>query len=316
MARGNTIPPVGNPVLKIAFFGSGGDGSMIPLKAVAERHQVICVVIPKRGLFWWRRSIWFSLSSSPIGSRDSISDWAREKHVPVLNAATGRDPDICDGLNQLAPDVICVSAFPWILGKEVLGTARRGALNVHPSLLPRHRGPVPLFWVYFHDDRQTGVTVHQMNEHADAGNILAQHTCDLPRGFSAERLHALNAARGAELLVDVLEKLETAEINPIKQDERLATYAPRVSPEQGMVNFREWEVERVWHFLSGLCPQYREPLQDTSQKAVRYETVLGFRVGDGGQPPGMVRRASHGWDLYCRGGAIELGDEPITGSRD
>lgn len=302
-------------MLKIAFFGGGGEGSMIPLKAVAERHQVICVVRPRRRRLSWSRSIWFPLSSSLIGSRDSISDWARKEHVPVLHAATGRDPDICDGLNQLAPDVICVSAFPWILRKEILGTARRGALNVHPSLLPRHRGPVPLFWVYFHDDRQTGVTVHQMNELADAGDILAQHTSDLPRGFSAERLHALNAARGAELLIDVLEKLETAEINPIKQDERLATYAPRVSPNQRMVNFREWEVERVWHFLSGLCPQYREPLQDTSQKAVRYETVLGFKVVDGAQPPGMVRRASHGWDLYCRGGAIELGDEPIKGSQ-
>lgn len=288
---------------------------MIPLEAVSERYQVIAVVRPKRPRFWWRRSILSFFSSSPMGSRDSISNWARERRVPLLTAVTGRDPEMVVHLNRLAPDVICVSAFPWILGKEILGTARRTALNVHPSLLPRHRGPVPLFWIYFHDDRKTGVTVHQMNERADAGDILAQQTSDLPRGFSAVRLHALSAVRGAELLVGVLNKLETREIAPIKQDERLATYAPHVSPKQGMVNFQEWQVERVWHFLSGLCPQFREPLQDANQKVVRYESVLGYRAGDCAQPPGVVHRASHGWNLYCRGGSVQLADAPVTESR-
>src|SRR5580704_560515 len=315
VARDNPIPPFGNNVLKLAFFGGGGEGSMIPLEAASKRHQVIAVVRPQRHRFWWRRLIGSFMSSSWTGWRDPISNWARVQRVPLLSAATGRDPNVAARLKRLAPDVICVSAFPWILGKEILGTARRAALNVHPSLLPRHRGPVPLFWIYFHDDRKTGVTVHQMNERADAGDILAQQTSDLPRGFPAVRLHALSAVRGAELLVGVLKKLETREIAPIKQDERLATYAPHVSPKRGMVNFQEWQVERVWHFLSGLCPQFREPLMDTNQKAVRYESVLGYRPGDCAQPPGVVHRASHGWNLYCRGGSVQLTDAPLTESR-
>lgn len=287
---------------------------MFPLEAVAERYQVVAVVRPKRSGFWWGRSIQSFFSSSP-GSRVDLSSWARERRVPLLSAATGRDPEVAARLNRLAPDVICVSAFPWILGQEILGTARRASLNIHPSLLPRHRGPVPLFWIYFHDDRETGVTVHQMNERADAGDILAQQKSDLPRGFSVVRLHALNAVRGAELLVGVLEKLEAGGINPIKQDERLATRAPRVSPKRGMVNFQEWQVERVWHFLSGLCPQFREPLLDTNQRAVCYESVLGYRTDDCPEPPGVVRRSSHGWNLYCRGGSVQLGDAPAAGSR-
>jgi hypothetical protein len=82
-----------------------------------------------------------------------------------------------------------------------------------------------------------------------------------------------------------------------------------------MVNFQEWQVERVWHFLSGLCPQFREPLMDTNQKAVRYESVLGYRPGDCAQAPGVVHRASHGWNLYCRGGSVQLTDVPLTESR-
>jgi len=302
-------------VLKIAFFGSGGEGTMIPLQAVTQRHQVIAVVRPKRPRIWYRRAIWPFFRGSPTGTEDSISNWAREQGVLLLSAASGRDLEVAAHLKRLAPDVICVSAFPWILSREILATARRSTFNIHPSLLPRHRGPVPLFWVYFHDDRETGVTVHQMNQRPDAGDILAQQASGLPRGFPVVRLHALNAVRGAGLLHGVLEKLESEEIRTMKQDERLATYAPHVSPGRGMVNFQEWQVERVWHFLAGLFPRFREPLLDSNHKAIRYESVLGYQAGDCSQPPGIVSRASHGWNLYCRGGSIQLGDAPAPASR-
>jgi len=248
------------------------------------------------------------MSRIGIGQGAAVSLWARNHDVPLFRAVSGRDCGLADRLNKLTPDVICVSAFPWLLSDEILGTARRSALNVHSSLLPRHRGPNPLLWIYYHGDRRTGVTVHRMNQRADAGEILAQEAFDLPRGFAVDRLYAKKAELGARLLVQVLNKLETGDdLKPKTQDERFLTYAPRVSQGTKMVNW-EWDVERVWHFLAGLCARRREPLRDAQQKEVRYHSVLSYTPGDCRCEAGELRPASFGWNLYCRGGSIQLGN--------
>ena len=293
-------------MLTIAFFGSGGEGSIVPLDAVARDHRVVALVRPARPRSWIGRVIRCALSTYGYGARATMSKWARQQDVPLIDAVSGRDPDLASRLKGLAPDVICVSAFPWLLGNNILETARRAALNLHPSLLPRHRGPNPYFWVYYHSDRRTGVTVHRMNEFADAGDILGQHSFDLPRGFSIDRLYAKNAVLGAELLVQVLRELEGGVIKPVVQDQHSSTRAPRVARGTAMVNFREWDVERVWHYLSGLCSRRREPLRDTDHREVCYASVLGFTLGDCHRAAGDVQRAPFGWNLYCRGGSVQL----------
>lgn len=295
-------------MLTVAFFGSGGAGSMVPLEAVSRCHRVIAVVSPAGTRSRFGRAIRSLVSRCGIGNRAVMSKWARIHDAPLYDAVSGRDPDLAECLKQLRPDVICVSGFPWILSDEILGTARRCALNVHSSLLPRHRGPNPLLWIYYHNDQRTGVTVHRMNQRADTGEILAQEAFDLPRGFAVDRLYARKAELGAKLLVQVLDTLETGEPKPVAQDERFATYAPRVSQGVRMVNFGEWDVERVWHFLSGLRSRRREPLWDAHQKKVRYHSVLGFTPGDCRYAVGELRPAPFGWNLYCRGGSIQLGD--------
>jgi methionyl-tRNA formyltransferase len=295
-------------VLRIAFFGSGGEGSMIPLETVSRSHQVITVVRPSPAQSWLRRTARSILSRTGIGPRTAMARWARIHDVPLLEATSGHDSELANRLKRLAPDVICVSAFPWLLGSEVLETAGRAALNVHSSLLPRHRGPNPLLWIYYHSDRRTGVTVHGMNQQADAGAIFAQQAFDLPRGFPVDRLYARKALVGGELLLRVLNQLESEQAKPTPQEERLSTYAPRVAHGKRLVNFSEWNAERVWHFLSGLCPRRREPLRDRNSREVRYKSVLGYSVDDCSKAAGQVESTSFGWNLYCRGGSVQLGN--------
>jgi methionyl-tRNA formyltransferase len=281
---------------------------MAPLREVAKHHKVIAVVRPLPPASWIRGVVRRVLIKSGFSTLTAMSSWARQQGVPLIDAISGRDPSLATRLGRLAPDVICVSAFPWLLGSEVLQTARRAALNLHPSLLPRHRGPNPYFWVYYHDDRRTGVTVHRMNEFADAGDILGQHAFDLPRGFPIEQLYAKSAVLGAELLVQVLKDLETGNSKPVVQDERSMTHAPRVGRGTAMVNYKEWDVERVWHFLSGLCSRRREPLRDSDGGEVHYAAVSGYTPGDCQRDRGVVERASFGWNLYCCGGSVQLMD--------
>jgi methionyl-tRNA formyltransferase len=236
-----------------------------------------------------------------------MAKWARMHDVPLLDATSGCDSELAMRLKRLAPEVICVSAFPWLLGSEILQLASRGAFNVHASLLPRHRGPNPLLWIYYHSDRQTGVTVHGMNHRADAGPIVAQAAFPLPRGFPIDRLYAKKAALGAELLLQILSQLESGRVEATAQEESLATEAPRVAHGTRMVDYSKWDVERIWHFLSGLCPRRREPLSDHQGREVRYKAVLGYTPDESTKPPGLVESTAFGWNLCCRGGSVQLG---------
>ena len=298
--------PGSGVVLRIVFFGSGGQGSMVPLETISRSHQVIALVRPSRSRSWWRRIASSIKSRAGIGTQAAMAKWARIHDVPLLDTPSGCDSELAGRLKRLAPEVICVSAFPWLLGGEILQLAGRAALNVHSSLLPRHRGPNPLFWIYYHSDQRTGVTVHGMNQRADAGPIFAQEAFELPRGFPVDGLYARKASLGGELLLRVLHQLESGEAEPTGQDEKLATQAPRVARGTRMVDCSRWNAERVWHFLSGLCSRRREPLWDQRGREVRYKAVLGYTLDDCRKSPGLVESASFGWNLYCRGGSVQL----------
>src|SRR5262249_53565198 len=156
---------------------------------------------------------------------DPIAQFTRRQCMRSLTARSGRDPALISQLAALRPDLICIATFPWLLAPAVLALPKYGTINLHSSLLPRHRGPTPLFWVYYHDDRQTGVTVHDVNERADAGDILAQEAFPLPRGLSILQLHSEKARRGAVVLQQVVEAIETGRVKRFPQDETLATRA-------------------------------------------------------------------------------------------
>jgi methionyl-tRNA formyltransferase len=300
--------------MRIVFFASGGESSMVPLEAVSRSHQVIALVRPFRSRSWWRRIASSIRSRTGMGTQAAMGNWARRHDVPLLDATSGRDSELAFRLKRLAPEVICVSAFPWLLGSEILQLASRGAFNVHSSLLPRHRGPNPLLWIYYHSDRQTGVTVHGMNHRADAGPIFAQTAFPLPRGFPIDRLYAQKAVLGGELLLKVLNQVESGRVEPTAQEERLATQAPQVAHGTRMVDYAEWDAERVWHFLAGLCPRRREPLSDDQGRELRYKAVLGYTEGDCGSEPGLIKSAPFGWNLYCRDGSVQLASVPQSKS--
>lgn len=280
---------------------------MVPLEAVSRVHRVMALVKPSRPQSWLRRTARAMLWRTGVGCSAAMARWARIHDVPLLEATSGCDSELANQLQRFRPDVICVSAFPWLLNREILQTAGRVALNVHSSLLPRYRGPNPLLWIYYHNDRRTGVTVHGMNERADAGAIYAQEAFDLPRGFPVDRLYAKKACLGGELLLRVLDQFESGEARSTPQEETVATYAPRVPHESKLVPFLEWDAERVWHFLRGLCPRRLEPLCDRSERQVRYKSVLGYTERDCGKAAGLVESTSFGWNLYCRVGSVQLG---------
>src|SRR5262249_24483185 len=135
------------------------------------------------------------------GARRSPAELARDHCIPLLAVGRLGAPDCLETVPDLSPDLICAACFPRRLPPPLLALPRLGCLNVHPSLLPRYRGPVPLFWMFRAGEATGGVTVHWMEERLDAGPIAAQEAYPIPEGIAGDDLMNECAVRGARLMV-------------------------------------------------------------------------------------------------------------------
>jgi methionyl-tRNA formyltransferase len=156
---------------------------------------------------------------------------AQELGLPLLQPERVRDPEVVEKLRALAPDVLVVVAYGQIIPSSILSTPRYGAVNVHASLLPRHRGAAPIAGAILAGDRETGATIMKMDEQLDHGPILAVRRTEIGEREDARGLTERLARFGAELLVETLARLE--EIQPVEQDHSRATVAPRLRREDG-----------------------------------------------------------------------------------
>jgi len=127
-------------------------------------------------------------------------------------------------IKSISPELIVVAGFSQILRKEVLNIPSKRGINVHPSLLPKYRGPIPCYWVIKNNERVTGVTVHYLNEGIDSGDILLQREVHVDRGESHQSLERRLSHIGAGLLLEALDQIRTGTVQPKRQDENEATY--------------------------------------------------------------------------------------------
>lgn len=296
--------------MRIAFFAGGsGPVALQALLAVAREHEIAAVVRPALNPDDGRRPLRALLRPVArrlgLAARDPVGEVARAHGAPVITARSGRDPGLARHVERARADAICLAGFPWLLPRRVLEVARLGAINLHPSLLPRHRGLLPLFWIYWHDDRETGVTAHVATGRVDEGPVLATARFPLERGLPVDRLHEENGRRGAGVILEALMRLERGE-RGTPQDRRHATRAPLVEPGRAMIHFDSWDVERVWHFCAGLAGRFEEPLTDNGARPVRYDTVTRYERVRHGRAPGAVERRSDELRLYCSGGYVSL----------
>ncbi len=156
---------------------------------------------------------------------------AQDLGLQVYQPARIRDPEVAEKLRSLGPDLLVVIAYGQIIPQSVLSIPRYGAVNVHASLLPQHRGAAPIAHAILSGDRETGVTIMRMDEQFDHGPILASRRTPIGAREDAVALTSRLALMGAELLVETLARLDQA--TPVEQDHARATFAPRLRREDG-----------------------------------------------------------------------------------
>jgi methionyl-tRNA formyltransferase len=160
---------------------------------------------------------------------------ARELGLPVYQPEKIRDPEAVERIRSLAPDLLVVVAYGQIIPRPVLEIPRLGAINVHASLLPRWRGAAPIARAILAGDAETGVSIMKMDEQLDHGPVLSTRATRVGEHEDAAELTARLAELGAETLVQTLEHLE--EITPMGQDHSQATMAPKLTREEGELDW-------------------------------------------------------------------------------
>lgn len=191
---------------------------------------------------------------------------AEELGLKVYQPTTLRNGVALDILKQLNPDLIVVVAYGKILPKEILELPKYKCINVHASLLPRHRGASPIQWCIVCGDKVTGVTTMLMDEGMDTGDILLSSEIAIGKDEISDTLHDKLALMGAELLDKTIDGILNGSVNPIKQNENEATYAPIIKKEMAQIDF-SLSAEKIVDAIRGYNPW-----------PCAYFTLLGKRI--------------------------------------
>ncbi|AIT64219.1 methionyl-tRNA formyltransferase [Coxiella burnetii] len=172
-----------------------------------------------------------------------VKEIARQNEIPIIQPFSLRDEVEQEKLIAMNADVMVVVAYGLILPKKALNAFRLGCVNVHASLLPRWRGAAPIQRAILAGDRETGISIMQMNEGLDTGDVLAKSACVISSEDTAADLHDRLSLIGADLLLESLAKLEKGDIKLEKQDEASATYASKIQKQEALINWRKSAVE-------------------------------------------------------------------------
>jgi len=163
---------------------------------------------------------------------------ALENGLSVIQPERVREASFLELFRQMAPDAVVVAAFGQILPKEILENPPLGCVNVHPSLLPRFRGAAPMNWTLIRGEEKTGVTIMFMNEGVDTGDLLLQEETPVETDETYDHLHDRLAKTGAVLLLKALGDIEAGTAVRRPQDDALATFAPRLKKEDGLIDWQ------------------------------------------------------------------------------
>ncbi|MEK7214195.1 MAG: methionyl-tRNA formyltransferase [Chloroflexota bacterium] len=172
-------------------------------------------------------------------SASPVKQAALRLGLKVAQPRSLRRAEEIDRLQALQPDLIALAAYGLILPQAVLDIPRFGGLNVHPSLLPRHRGPAPVVGALLAGDTETGVSIMLMDAGMDTGAVLAQQRCPIGPGETTAGLTTRLAADGARLLCDTIDRWVARSIEPAPQDDRQATYTALLTKNDGIIDWRE-----------------------------------------------------------------------------
>lgn len=294
--------PGGQRAARTIFLGSGQFA--VPVVSALARHPQINLL----GI----------ITAPERAGRDPaldvpVAQWARQRNIGLYRPARLRDPETVDGVVRGAPDLLVLADYGQIVPEQLLTMPRHGALNLHPSLLPRHRGASPIPATILAGDKETGVSLMLMDSGLDTGPVIAQRRLSLTRSETAPLLESQLASLAGELLTDTLDPWLAGGLKPSPQSSEGVTLTRplrrddgRLDPELG-IDFldRQFRAYQPWPgtFL------------DTPLGRIIVWDAQALDAGAIRRPGTLIRLPANRLAVSTRDGLLELMEVQPAGGR-
>lgn len=288
---------------RIIFMGTP-DFAVPALKALIEQGFNIVAVI--------------SQPNRPQGRKQTIvptpvAGVAEKNNLLLLQPESINQPEIMEKVASLQPDLIVTAAYGQILRQKVLDIPQYGCVNIHASLLPLYRGAAPINAVIMDGRTETGITIMQMDQGCDTGDILLQKKIPVQNDATAGSLFKELAELGAETIVEFLPEFFAGNIVPVVQDELSATYAPKMTRETGKINWQAGaavidRLIRGTHPWPGCYTYYDgKRMKIFAAEIIKQDSIQG--------KPGQLLSCDGGLIIQCGVDAIKLKEIQIASGR-
>ncbi|OGC56002.1 methionyl-tRNA formyltransferase [candidate division WWE3 bacterium RIFCSPHIGHO2_01_FULL_48_15] len=278
---------------KIIFFGTPEFGRVILEALLTAKFDVVGVVTqPDRPIGREQKLLPTPVKALASAQGRSASG-GKENKITVFTPAD--KPELLATSHKLLatkPDLFVIAAYGLIIPAEILQIPKKGAINVHPSLLPKYRGASPIQAAILNGDRETGVTIMLVDEKMDHGPILAQKTLPISSTETTPTATARLAHLGAELLVKTIPRYLAGKTTPKAQDDAQATYTKLITKDDGKVNWTQnnIEIERmirayapwpgVWTTVFEMADQLERVVKNPAHANLKLK-ILSAAVEDG-----------------------------------
>ncbi|MCR4616983.1 MAG: methionyl-tRNA formyltransferase [Lachnospiraceae bacterium] len=295
--------------MKIVFMGTP-DFAAGALKALIEAGHDIKLVVTQPDRAKGRSD---KLIPSPV------KEVALEHDIPVFQPLKIKTPESVAELKKVDADIFVVAAFGQIISKEILDMPRLGCVNIHASLLPKYRGASPIQRVILDGEEKTGVTIMQMDEGIDTGDMLYKVETKISDEDTFETLHDRLTLLGAKAITEALPLLEKGELTPKKQDDSLSCYAKLIKKEMGKIDFSKSAAE-VSRLVRGMNPwpsaftflnskQLKVWKVSVTEEAMLSESERTFDAGK------ICRVSKNDFSVRCGEGAVNISELQLEGKK-
>lgn len=255
--------------MKIVFMGTPDFAVPCLNKMIEAGHNVCCV---------------FTQPDKPVGRKQVLTPppvkaFAMEQNIPVYQPEKIKGSNALEIINSYEPDINVVVAYGKILPKEILNSARFGSINVHASLLPKYRGAAPIQWAVLNGDRQTGVSIMQMDEGLDTGDILYVEKTPIGENETSAELFDRLSEIGADSLIKTLDLIEKSDITPQKQPETDTCYASMIDKSICTIDWND-SAEHIHNKVRGLQTWPVAVTSVNNKKLKIHKTVISGKTSD------------------------------------
>ena len=282
--------------VKIIYMGTPEIAAVIlqSLLDNPEHEIVLCVTQPDR-----------PKGRSGELAMSEVKTLALENEIPVFQPEKIRDKESVEYLRKFEADIMVVAAFGQILSKEILDMPKYGCINVHASLLPKYRGAAPIQWAIIDGEKESGVTIMQMDEGLDTGDIILSKVIPLSPVETGGTLHDRLAVLGAEALNEALEKIHDGTAKRTPQGEATTKYAAMLNKKMGHLNLGR-SAEELERYVRGLNPWPAAHLFLDGKMVKLWECMITDDVEPGLEPGDVYGIDKNGFYIATGDGGLRV----------